>query len=64
MTLHQGAIEQIFKDSLREHGVHVERPYQPTSLELSQDEKELLDPEAYPVKVCFFPSSIIDRSDS
>ncbi|KAG8900286.1 hypothetical protein FRB99_006141 [Tulasnella sp. 403] len=51
VTLHQGAIERIFLDRLAEHGIEVDRPMQPTSLELSQDEAELNDPQAYPVKV-------------
>ena len=51
ITLHQGAIENIFLDSLREHGVKVDRPMQPMSLELSMDEAKLADPQSYPVKV-------------
>ncbi|CCM01337.1 uncharacterized protein FIBRA_03386 [Fibroporia radiculosa] len=51
ITLHQGAIEAIFLDSMRSMDVEVERPIVPTSLELSQDEAELKDPNAHPVKV-------------
>ncbi|KAI1791861.1 FAD binding domain-containing protein [Ganoderma leucocontextum] len=51
VTLHQGAIESIFLDSLKAHGVVVERPIVPTSLELSKSEEELKDPNAHPVKV-------------
>ena len=51
VTLHQGAIEAIFLDSLRLMGRTVERPIKPTSIELSQNEAELRDPRAYPVKV-------------
>ncbi|KAI0773261.1 FAD binding domain-containing protein [Trametes elegans] len=51
VTLHQGAIEAIFLDSMRAHGVIVERPIVPTALELSKSEEELKDPNAHPVKV-------------
>ncbi|KAF9648655.1 hypothetical protein BDM02DRAFT_3155659 [Thelephora ganbajun] len=51
VTLHQGAIESIFLDSLYLMGRAVERPIKPTSIELSQNEAELRDPRAYPVKV-------------
>ncbi|EIW58510.1 uncharacterized protein TRAVEDRAFT_58730 [Trametes versicolor FP-101664 SS1] len=51
VTLHQGAIEAIFLDSMKAHGVAVERPIIPTSLELSDSEDELRDPNAHPVKV-------------
>ncbi|KAJ2983175.1 hypothetical protein NUW54_g10662 [Trametes sanguinea] len=48
VTLHQGAIEAIFLDSMKAHGVSVERPIAPTSIELSQSEEELKDPNAIP----------------
>ncbi|KAI0073054.1 hypothetical protein K474DRAFT_1604014 [Panus rudis PR-1116 ss-1] len=51
VTLHQGAIEAIFVDSMRELGLEVDRPIVPVSLELSKDEKELKDPNAHPVTV-------------
>ncbi|KAH9479232.1 Phenol hydroxylase [Psilocybe cubensis] len=51
VTLHQGAIESIFLDSMREHGVEISRPVIPTSLTLSEDETLLNDPQAYPVRV-------------
>ncbi|KAG8966700.1 hypothetical protein FRC03_011448 [Tulasnella sp. 419] len=51
ITLHQGAIENIFKDSMSQYGVEVQRPWQPEALTISCDEKELLDPQAYPVTV-------------
>ncbi|KAI0333878.1 hypothetical protein GY45DRAFT_189162 [Cubamyces sp. BRFM 1775] len=51
VTLHQGAIEAIFLDSMKAHGVTVERPIIPTSIELSQSEDELNDPSAHPVTV-------------
>ncbi|OSD04732.1 hypothetical protein PYCCODRAFT_1386005 [Trametes coccinea BRFM310] len=49
VTLHQGAIEAIFLDSMSAHGVIVERPIVPTYIELSQSEEELKDPNAHPV---------------
>lgn len=49
---HQGAVEDIFLDSLKPFNVEVERPVVPTSIELSTNRAELDDPEAYPVKVC------------
>lgn len=51
VTLHQGAIESLFLDSMSEHDVRVARPYVPTSIELSNNEAELKDPQARPVKV-------------
>ncbi|KXN90667.1 Phenol 2-monooxygenase [Leucoagaricus sp. SymC.cos] len=51
VTLHQGAIESLFLDSMSEHGLCVTRPFIPTSIELSKDETELKDPQARPVKV-------------
>lgn len=51
ITLHQGAIEAIFLDSMRSLGVTVDRPILPSSIELSADEAELKDPNAHPVKV-------------
>lgn len=50
LTLHQGAIEAIFLDSMREMGLEVDRPIVPASLELSTDEKVLGDPNSYAVK--------------
>lgn len=50
-TLHQGAIESIFLDSMRKEGVEVERPILPTSIEISRDEKLAKDPKAHAVKV-------------
>ena len=54
MALHQGEIENIFLESMKKEGVVVERPIIPTFLEMSVDESELKDPQAYPVKVRFF----------
>jgi hypothetical protein len=60
--LHQGAIEAIFLDAMAAKGLTVDRPTKPTSIELSQDEARLKDPNAYPVQVrnslfTFFRSS-------
>lgn len=44
-------MESIFIDSMSTMGVKVTRPVVPTSLELSQDEKLLKDPQARPLKV-------------
>ncbi|KAI0084010.1 FAD binding domain-containing protein [Irpex rosettiformis] len=48
-SLNQGAIESMFLDSLGGHGIIIDRPTRPTSLTLSKDEKELQDPNSYPV---------------
>ena len=50
-TLHQGAIENLFLESMRKEGLEVERPIIPVSMEVSEDENELKDPTAHPVKV-------------
>ena len=55
-TLHQGEIENLFLDSMRKEGLEVDRPVVPISLQLSEDQKELADPHAYPVKVRTFPT--------
>ncbi|KAF8201123.1 FAD binding domain-containing protein [Mycena galopus ATCC 62051] len=49
VTLHQGAIENIFLDSMREMGVEVSRPMVPTHLDL--DPTKLDDPNAYAARV-------------
>ncbi|KAJ7254641.1 FAD binding domain-containing protein [Mycena haematopus] len=49
VTLHQGAIESIFLDSMREMGVEVSRPVVPTHLDL--DATKLEDPNAYATRV-------------
>lgn len=51
VALHQGAIESIFLDSMKELGVEVQRSRLPTSIELSKDENELRDPASHPVRV-------------
>ena len=48
--MHQGAIEAIFLDSMRDMGLEVERPIVPTALELSADAALLADPNSYSVK--------------
>lgn len=51
ITIAQGTIEALFIDSLKSHGVTVDRPIVPSSLEISEDPEELLSPSSYPVKV-------------
>ncbi|KAJ4479624.1 FAD binding domain-containing protein [Lentinula edodes] len=49
VTLHQGAIEDIFLDNMRDMGVEVSRPVIPTSLQVT--EALVDDFHAYPVRV-------------
>ncbi|KAJ6466923.1 FAD binding domain-containing protein [Mycena sanguinolenta] len=49
VTLHQGAIESIFLDSMREMGVEVLRPVVPTHLDI--DTTKVDDPNAYAARV-------------
>ncbi|KAF8333838.1 FAD binding domain-containing protein [Amanita rubescens] len=51
ITLHQGAIEAMFLDSMRTNGVEVDRGIVPTSIHISKDPKLLQDPASYPVQV-------------
>ncbi|EMD39328.1 hypothetical protein CERSUDRAFT_82057 [Gelatoporia subvermispora B] len=51
VTLHQGAIEAIFLDSLSSMGVSVERPIIPTAVELDQNPIVLKDPQSHPIKI-------------
>lgn len=51
ITIAQASIEALFIESLKSQGISVDRPIVPSSLEISQDPEELLDPSAYPVKV-------------
>ena len=51
VTLHQGAIEAIFLDSMRERGLEVDRPIIPTDLVLNDSPDVLNDPKSFPVKV-------------
>ncbi|GJJ11380.1 hypothetical protein Clacol_005612 [Clathrus columnatus] len=50
VTLHQGAIEAIFLDSMKNYGIQVDRPIMPISLEISDDRDKLGNPNAYCVK--------------
>jgi phenol 2-monooxygenase len=47
VTLHQGAIEQIFLDELEKMGVTVQRSTVPTAVNISKDPAVLADPQAY-----------------
>ncbi|OAX36141.1 hypothetical protein K503DRAFT_793556 [Rhizopogon vinicolor AM-OR11-026] len=51
VMLNQGAIESMFIDSMTEHGLTIDRPVAPASIELSNDSEQLADPLSYPVKV-------------
>ncbi|KAG2103083.1 FAD binding domain-containing protein [Suillus discolor] len=51
ITIAQASIEALFVESLKSQGISVDRPIVPSSLEISQDPAELLDPSSYPVKV-------------
>ena len=51
VTLHQGAIESIFLDSMASMSVSVDRPIIPTSVEISTEESVLKDPHSYPITV-------------
>lgn len=51
VTLHQGAIEQMFLDSMAAHNLRVDRPVKPVAIELSREPGELHDLSSYPVKV-------------
>ncbi|PFH50293.1 hypothetical protein AMATHDRAFT_75697 [Amanita thiersii Skay4041] len=51
VTLHQGAIEALFLDSMKSMGVEVSRPITPVSIQVSDDAAVLQDPTAYPVRV-------------
>ncbi|KAJ3789784.1 FAD binding domain-containing protein [Lentinula aff. detonsa] len=56
VTLHQGAIEAIFLDNMRDMGVEVSRPVVPTSIEVNEALVE--DSDAYPVRV------VLEHTDS
>ncbi|KAF7969243.1 hypothetical protein HWV62_27888 [Athelia sp. TMB] len=49
-TLHQGGIEAIFLDALKDIGHVVDRQTVPVSMHLSEDEAELRDSSTYPVQ--------------
>ena len=44
---------------MEKEGVSVERPVQPAALSISEDQRELEDPDSYPIKVscCLWPMS-------
>ncbi|KAF5351297.1 hypothetical protein D9758_008005 [Tetrapyrgos nigripes] len=48
VTLHQGAIEAIFLDSMKEMGVEVNRPIRPTTIQISEDKNYH---DGHPVRV-------------
>ncbi|KAF8892176.1 FAD binding domain-containing protein [Infundibulicybe gibba] len=50
-TLHQGAIESLFLDSMRLMGIEVDRPTVPASIQISEKQAELKDASAYPIRV-------------
>ncbi|KAG5644873.1 hypothetical protein DXG03_007514 [Asterophora parasitica] len=54
-TLHQGAIEEIFIDSIRKSGVEVSRPIAPGSIQISEIDKDSTNPDVFPVRVRFKP---------
>ncbi|KAF8075152.1 FAD binding domain-containing protein [Lyophyllum atratum] len=49
--LHQGALEDIFIDSMKEAGVEVSRPIIPVSIQILENEKDSTDLDAHPVRV-------------
>ncbi len=59
-TLHQGEIESLFLDSMRNGGLEVERPVVPISLQISEDPKEIADPHSThahtPLRSGIFPT--------
>jgi phenol 2-monooxygenase len=57
-TLHQGAVEDIFIQSLAEVGVQIDRPVKPIAIHISEDLKLLQDPNAHPIQL------LLERIDS
>ncbi|GJE87714.1 phenol 2-monooxygenase [Phanerochaete sordida] len=51
ITLHQGAIEQIFLDSMAQEDLRVDRETVPISIKVTGDEAELRDSQAHAVTV-------------
>ncbi|TFK53739.1 hypothetical protein OE88DRAFT_1790612 [Heliocybe sulcata] len=49
MTVHQGALETMFLDAMDSMGVYVERSLAPVSVNISEDESIIKDPQAYAV---------------
>ncbi|KAF9233477.1 FAD binding domain-containing protein [Melanogaster broomeanus] len=61
ITLHQGAIEAIFLDSMNLHGVKVERPVAPCAISISDDADDLSSLSSYPVKVALERLDMVDE---
>lgn len=51
VTLHQGAIEQIFLDNMQDMDLQVDRSTIPIAIEVN--ENSVSDPDAHPVKAGF-----------
>ncbi|KAL5492636.1 hypothetical protein ACEPAI_4083 [Sanghuangporus weigelae] len=51
ITLHQGAIEAIFLDSMRQYGLQIDRPIIPTAIKLDDRPEVLESLDSYPVEV-------------
>ncbi|KAI0339685.1 hypothetical protein BDW22DRAFT_1361261 [Trametopsis cervina] len=64
VTLHQGAIENIFLDSMSDLGLKVDRPIVPTSIRLSQNPTQLADPQQHPVQVVLNHVGMPDGEDT
>ncbi|KAI6041232.1 FAD binding domain-containing protein [Pisolithus marmoratus] len=63
VTLHQGAIENLFLDSMAVHNLRVDRPVEPMDIELSRDAEELHSLSSYPVKVTLTRSDATTDAD-
>jgi hypothetical protein len=57
-TLHQGAIEAIFLDSIQKFGIEVRRPIVPVSIKLDEAFVDRHDVDTYPVEVKHNPRYI------
>ncbi|KIK04558.1 hypothetical protein K443DRAFT_92950 [Laccaria amethystina LaAM-08-1] len=62
VTLHQGAIEAIFLDSMESLGVKVCRPLTPTSIQVSENDDQLKDVNSHPVRVSFILGRVVLRN--
>lgn len=62
-TLHQGGIEAIFLDALKDIGHVVDRQTVPVSMHLSEDEAELRDSSTYPVQVYILNQELATDTD-
>ena len=49
---HQGTMEDIFLDAMREKGLEVERSRLPTSMQISHNERDLKNKDAHIATVC------------